>query len=101
MVDKKDQYGKDFKYIPPKKEDDEKQLYEKYKRLSDSVLRLDGNMKTMHTDNRTLRKHVVDQQRIINNLNKRVTSLDRELTRVNRLIEMMLKEDDEFKGGKR
>lgn len=106
MSDKKNnkqqQYDKQFKYVPPEKEKDDNILTEKYKKLSDNVLRLDGNMKSMHVDNRTLRKHVMDQSRQMKAMNDRINSLNKEIYRLHNIIEMMLKnDDDDFKGKKR
>lgn len=103
MSKKKDQYDKEFKYVPPEKKDKSKEeLTEKYNKLHENVHRLDGNMKSMHNDNRTLRKHMIDQQRNMKALNDRINSQNREILRLNRLIEMMLKNDeDDFKGKNR
>jgi peptidoglycan hydrolase CwlO-like protein len=103
MSKKKEQYDKDFKYVPPEKQDKTKEeLKEQYNKLRDSVHRLDGNMKAMHTDNRTLRKHVTEQQRLMKSMNDRITSHHREIMRLNRIIDMILKNDeDDFKGKNR
>jgi len=103
MTKKKDQYDKEFKYVPPEKKDkSNEELTEKYNKLHENVHRLDGNMKSMHNDNRTLRKHMIDQQRNMKALNDRINSQNREILRLHRLIEMMLKNDeDDFKGKNR
>lgn len=103
MSNKKDQYDKEFKYVPPEKNDKTKEeLTESYKKLSENVHRLDGNMKSMHNDNRTLRKHMIDQQRSMKAMNDRISAQNREIMRLHRLIEMMLKNDeDDFKGKNR
>lgn len=87
---------KEFNYVPPKTEDPEfKKLVESHEKLKENYSRLDTNMRSIYNDNKTLRKHVISQDRNINLLNEEITGTKSEVRYLRQLIEAMLKEDEQ------
>jgi small-conductance mechanosensitive channel len=98
--DVEDQYGKDFKYEKPlpKYSENEKKLLETNKELTKKVSLLEGNMKAMNNDNRTLRKHMLSQTKELQAVKRDQDRATHEIRRLYSIIESMIEQDNKRSG---
>lgn len=89
--------AKEFTYESPQSNDLEKKyndLLERYNKLQQSYQRLDSNMKTVYMDNKAIRKHVLQLERENKNSKEMLNKMNRDVNRLYRTIEMMLRNDE-------